>query len=72
MVDNTKEEKYRDWDICEECGLNGDDTWEDENGNQVSNCPYCPYNGKDPWMQGGENGKCVTDNYCIGTAGYIL
>ena len=27
-----------------------DDTWEDEYGNQVSNCPYCPYNGKDPWM----------------------
>ena len=22
MVDNTQEEKYRDWDICEECGLN--------------------------------------------------
>lgn len=50
MVDNTKEKKYRDLDICEECGMNGDDTWEDEYGNQVSNCPYCPYNGKDPWM----------------------
>lgn len=50
MSDEAKEEKYRDWDICEECGLNGDDHWEDEEGNLIANCPYCQYNGKDPRM----------------------